>query len=230
MSCDYSVYDKDQQAEACDLTLSQFRRSPVLLGVQDAINVQAIDLYEALIQGMQLKCLDDATGEQLDVIGRIVGQGRELENYGTKAWFAYDTDDRGYDQGLYYVDGAPDGGNLPASDPLYKQLIYAKIFRNHVKYGSVPEIIQFVSLIYGIDISIRKMGNSDIKIVVPVGTPLYIVQNLLKVDDTATAEQVYFLPIPSTGRIIGVDYRPKDVFTYDTLLSSEFYDAGFHAI
>ena len=47
MSCDYSVYDRDQQAEACDLTLSQFRRSPVLLGVQDAINGQAIDLYKA---------------------------------------------------------------------------------------------------------------------------------------------------------------------------------------
>lgn len=230
MSCDFSVYDKDQVTQACDLTLSQFRRSQILLGVQSAINNQSIDLYQSLIDAMQLRCLDDAVGVQLDIIGRIVGQSRELENYGTKNWFAYDTNDVGYDQGIYYINGAPVGGNLLASDFTYRQLIYARIFKNHVKYGSVPEILQVVKLVYGINISIRKEGLSDISLVVPSNTPQYIVQNLTKVDDTPTTDRVYFLPIPSTGRIVDVIFRPPNAFTYDGLLPYEGYDRGHYAV
>ena len=230
MSCDFSVYDKDQVKQACDLTLSQFRRSQILLGVQSAINNQSIDLYQSLIDAMQLRCLDDAVGVQLDIIGRIVGQSRELENYGTKNWFAYDTAEVGYDQGIYYINGAPVGGNLLASDFTYRQLIYARIFKNHVKYGSVPEILQVVKLVYGINISIRKEGLSDISLVVPSNTPQYIVQNLTKVDDTPTTDRVYFLPIPSTGRIVDVIFRPPNAFTYDGLLPDEGYDQGHYAV
>jgi hypothetical protein len=218
MSCDFSVYDKDQVTQACDLTLSQFRRSQILLGVQSAINNQSIDLYQSLIDAMQLRCLDDAVGVQLDIIGRIVGQSRELENYGTKNWFSYDTADVGYDQGIYYISGAPVGGNLLASDFTYRQLIYARIFKNHVKYGSV------------INISIRKEGLSDISLVVPSNTPQYIVQNLTKVEDTPTTDRVYFLPIPSTGRIVDVIFRPPNAFTYDGLLPDEGYDQGHYAV
>jgi len=230
MSCDFSVYDKDQVKQACDLTLSQFRRSQILLGAQSAINNQSIDLYQSLIDAMQLRCLDDAVGVQLDIIGRIVGQSRELENYGNKNWFAYDTKNVGYEEGICYIEGAPIGGNLIASDFTYRQLIYARIFKNHVKYGSVPEILQVVKLVYGINISIRKEGMSDISLIVPANTPTYIVQNLTKVTDTVTTDKVYFLPIPSTGRIVDVIFRPNPAFTYDSILPNKGYDQANYAV
>ena len=230
MSCDFSIYNKNQAKQACDLTLSQFRRSNTLLGVQSAINNQFIDLYQSLINTMQLRCLDDATGEQLDIIGEIVGQSRELENFGTKNWLKYDTTDLGYEQSIYYVVGTQIGENLLATDFTYKQRIYARIFKNHVKYGSIPEILEVVKLIYNINISIRKNGLSDLTLIVPQNTPLYIVQNLTRVDDTITTDKVYFLPLPSTARIVDVIYRPKNALTYDALLPNEGYDNANYAV
>ncbi len=64
----------------------------------------------------------------------------------------------------------------------------------------------------------------------PSNTPQYIVQNLTKVDDTPTTDRVYFLPIPSTGRIVDVIFRPSNAFTYDSLLPDQGYDQGFYAV
>ncbi len=215
MICDFSRYELDLLKKACELTLSQFDRSPVLLGVQGAIDQQMADLYNAIVDGMGLRCLDNAQGEQLDVIGRIIGQLRILENFAEKPWFTFDADNLGYSQSLAYVENAPLGGDLPADDEQYRQLIKAKIFRNHVKYGSIPEMLEFVRLIYGYNISIQNLGLSDLALIVPDTMPAYILQNLLSYDDTPQSQRVYFMPMPTTGRFTKVIHRPQPPFVFD---------------
>ena len=201
MSCDYSIYHQDTDTINCELTLERFRRTTVALGISNAINTQNTELYNDIVNGLPERCLSNAIGAQLDVIGVIVGQDRNLENFGVKNWATTDALNLGVDAGLVYVEGAPIGGDLPADDFQYRQLIQAKIFRNHVKYGSIPEILQFAKILYGLNISIRKEGLSDLALIVPESTPFYIIQNLISFTDNLQTEKEYFLPIPTTGRL-----------------------------
>ncbi len=228
MICDFSRYELDLLKKACELTLSQFDRSPVLLGVQGAIDQQMADLYNAIVEGMALRCLDNAQGEQLDVIGRIVGQLRILENFAEKPWFKFDADNLGYDQSIAYVADEPLGGDLLADDQQYLQAIKAKIFRNHVKYGSIPEMLEFVRIVYGYNISLENLGLSDLSLIVPAEMPAYILQNLLSYEDTPQAQRTYFMPMPTTGRFTKVVRRPDPPFIFDN--PSNGFDIGKAAI
>jgi hypothetical protein len=123
---------------------------------------------------LQKRSIDEAKGEQLDVIGRIVGQPRELISLEFYNYFAFAGFPNGgtygdyYDPsvgGYFYSEGAPVGGNYRLDDNTYRLFIRSKILKNRT--ASTPEeLITFLSFLFGdeIPIYLKELGHAHLAI------------------------------------------------------------------
>lgn len=208
-------YELDLVARVGGRRLPSLKRGPVRCDILNEQARQLQELYSAIVSTLDQRTLGNARGVVLDAIGRIVGQKRVLLNQADVPWFTPDANGLGPDAGPAWVVGAPLFGNLPAGDAEYLRLIVSKIFKNHVQHGSIPEVLEFVRLLYGINISIRKAGLSRIELVVPAGVQPFIVATLRGGENDERADNQHFLPHCPTVEIIGIVYRPVNAFAPD---------------
>ncbi len=208
-------YTKDLVTRIGDRRLPQFHRGEVRCGILNEQARQVQQLHDAIVSVLDQRTLEKARGVVLDVIGRIVGQDRELLNQAELEWFTPDDATGALDTAPSWVTGVSLFGNLPADDGEYLSLIRSKIFKNHVKYGSIPEILEFVRLLYGINVSIRKLKLSRVQFIIPVGTAGYVIGTIRRVLSDDKADNQYFLPQCPTVDIVGVMHRPEVPFAPD---------------
>ena len=79
----------DHEAQAISRLLTQFREAPNLQGYIKALMSEANLIECALIDTLAGRSVDTATGAQLDVIGEIVGQAREVVDASLLTYFGY---------------------------------------------------------------------------------------------------------------------------------------------
>ena len=174
--------------------LIQFRKSPVLIDLLAAFVNEVQVLLDATIQVIKMRGPANAAGEQLDGIGRIVGQLRTVINFDTIAWFIPDRLYQGSDQAPAWVKNAPLANNVEADDAWFRQLIEAKVSRNFIRWASVPEIQQFCQYAFGIDVSIRRIDHMTIQIIIPDDTGLNTMNAMNQFVSNDLAESTYLLP------------------------------------
>lgn len=128
------------------------------------------EIQEALKELMQLRSIDTAEGEQLNIIGRIVGQPRELLEADLYEYFGFqgaiNAQSMGTTQdatigGLFYSFGTPFGGNVNLDDETYRKFIKAKIFKN-ITSSTPEEFITVVNTIFDLPISISSEGDAQV--------------------------------------------------------------------
>lgn len=195
--------------------LPQFVNGSVRCGILNEQARQVQEVHDATVSVLDQRTLENARGVVLDVIGRIVGQERVLLNQSDLDWFAPDEVGGAPDVSPAWVVGSALTGNLPADDAEYLLLIVSKIFKNHVKHGSIPEVLEFIRLLYGVNVSLRKLGLSDLQLIIPVNTASYVVQTLRSTLSDDRADNQYFLPHCPTVDIVSVMYRPEVPFAPD---------------
>lgn len=128
------------------------------------------DVQEIFEDLMKLRSVDTATGAQLDIIGNIVGQDRELiaadlyDFFGMQgALNAFPMGDRNDPTvgGFFYSFGTDLGGNVQLDDDLYRLFIKAKIYKNNT--SSTPEeFIQAIKMIFDADqVALVESGNAN---------------------------------------------------------------------
>lgn len=129
-----------------------------------------IELQEVFRQLMQERSIDTAIGAQLDIIGEIVGQPRELIDTALLTYFAY----LGYPEAESYGDltnpsvggfykglNDPLAGNTLLNDDQYRLFIKAKIIKNSTNV-TPNQFIQFIQFVFGIDVNlIMAEGNAE---------------------------------------------------------------------
>jgi len=201
-----NIPSSDSLGRMVSRTLLQFRNSPVFQGVLAAFAKEVQALLDATRDVMRYRTAAEAQGVNLEAIGRIVGQGRVLFDYNSIAWFAPDSGLQKIDQTPAWVSNAPLSGDVEVNDTIYRQLIEGKVYRNFCSSGSVPEIQDVVKKTFGIDVSFIRTDAMTVKMVVPDGTPLGVINFLSRVGDSDQADSVYFLPFPATLRIAQVVY------------------------
>lgn len=79
----------DHEAQAISRLLTQFREAPKLQGYSKALMSEANPIECALIDTLAGRSIDTATGAQLDIIGEIVGQAREVVDASLLTYFGY---------------------------------------------------------------------------------------------------------------------------------------------
>jgi len=128
---------------------------------------EAEELLEDL---MKLRSVDTAFGAQLDIIGEIVGQDRELIAADLYDFFGMDGAVGAYPMGdindptvggYFFTYGTDLGGNVNLDDETYRKFIKAKIYKNNTS-SSPEEFINAVKMIFDVDqVSIIESGNAE---------------------------------------------------------------------
>lgn len=125
----------------------------------ELFSAQAGDIQASLKDLMQKRSIDTATGSQLDIIGRIVGQDREIVNAAAFPYFGFEGaplaqsygDLENPRFGGYYWDITQQlSGNVRLNDEQYRLFIKAKIKKNITR--STPEdVISFIKFVFDVD-------------------------------------------------------------------------------
>lgn len=160
-------------AEAKETETELFTDKVVFNKYLDLILHELSNIQLTLKDLIQKRSIDEASGWQLDIIGRIVGQPRTLINLDVYKYFAF----LGYPNGetygdlfdpsvggSFYSSGSPVGGNYTLEDNVYRIFIKSKILKN--KTAATPEeLITFLKFLFGDSILIYlKEGDASITI------------------------------------------------------------------
>ncbi|QEO57549.1 DUF2612 domain-containing protein [Francisella marina] len=135
-----------------DLIILQYSDKPKALGEISLYSQKGAELYNLIKDFLNAYDLDIATGEQLDVIGRIVGINRTLENGTPVIYFGY----TGYQNTGGYYSNVPYlyyGGRRYTSSQLtdddFRFVIRCKIAKNFARaYLSDGEFKQGMQSLY----------------------------------------------------------------------------------
>jgi len=183
---------------------------------------------------MQLRSLDTATGEQLNILGRIVGQDRVLLNSDLYNFFGFQGALKAGSMGtlgdptvgsIFYSLGGVIGGNIELDDETYRLFIRAKILKNTTSSTS-EEFIRSINLIFGdsaviaIEDTVGQSGN----VMVLFGRPLTdFERGLLNYTDSSSGYPSGLIP-----KTIGVNIVYGEYVRTDTPISwSVTYNGSF---
>ena len=212
LSISFLDYQTDLLTRARSRLLYQMQASTVLDQFVQAITLETQELFDAIYGVLEGRTLAKATDAQLDTIGKIVGQERINIDGATKMWVETDSDNTP-DRFPVWTEGASLYDDTVANNLEYTQLIFAKIFKNHVQGTSVPEVRSFIKMITNESISMIKVAPFDILLVVKEN----ILPNVLSMirtvweNDKETGIK-YLCPFVATIRIIGVVFLPVNVY------------------
>lgn len=140
--------------------------------LQLLINAQ-VEIQKVFKDLMQLRSLDTATGAQLDVIGRIVGQERILLDADFYDFFGFQGATKAASfgglgnptvGGIFYDYGKPVGGNIELDDATYRLFIKAKIFKNTTT-STPEEFLAVLNLVFGTGTTVlTEEGDASISV------------------------------------------------------------------
>ena len=149
----------DYYAEAVGRYTDQFQDKPVFDKYVQLLLNEKINAQTAMQQLMQLRSLDTATGNQLDIIGNIVGQERILVDTGLYIYFGWEedptagswADENVSSSGYQWVDESNANNQTSyvyIDDDTYRLFIRSKILKN-ISGVSPEEIIEFFNFLFG---------------------------------------------------------------------------------
>lgn len=209
-------------SEARDRITEQFKNKEIIdryLQLMLYSNIQLQDVFEDL---MTKRSIDTATGAQLDIIGDIVGQPRELIDTDLISYFAFDgypdaqsfgdlTD--GSAGGFYYSLGDPLAGNTLLNDEQYRLFIKAKIIKNNTQC-TPDQFLNFISFVFGSQVNnVVSEGRAEFTIL--VGRELNSFERtLLTYVSTYNGYESTFVPKPIGVRINFGQFDSENYFGY----------------
>jgi hypothetical protein len=142
--------DKDLLQEARDRLLWQFKNSPNMCKLILLFVDQLQETYSLSIDAQKLRTLALASGKNLDIIGRLVGQERVgitaiLGLFGffydlTSEPFAEIIDGVPVGGGRFIELGEPESGSRYLEDAEYRRYIVGKIYKNHLRGATACEL------------------------------------------------------------------------------------------
>lgn len=218
LKIDYSGYIREMSAEAYDLMLSQFRNGPVFRQYL-ALLVDAGPqwTYDETIRFIEANSLYEAKGGNLDAIGNIVGRPRTAYAYDDSTWFMADNENQGGDSAPCWVAGAPLAAYTQMGDETYRQAILARIACNFNKFSSVPELLYYIRLVTGENVSFVTVGPMEAQVLVRSGISNTALNIITQSTTTAQCDDEYAVPYPATLNLSAAIYAPEGYFCTDTL-------------
>lgn len=196
--------DLDYLLEARDRVTEQFKGADVFDRYLQLLINQQQELQQVFKDLLQKRSIDEATGAQLDIIGEIVGQPRELISVDLYNFFGFQGHPKADSFGdfgnpvvgsRFYDFGTPLGGNVLLDDPTYRLFIKAKILKNNTRC-TPEEFLQFINILFGTTQTAIIEG-PEAQFTVFIGRPLSsFEQALLNYVSTSQGYESRLIPKP----------------------------------
>ena len=159
----------DYLTEARGRTTEQLKEKDVFDRYVQLLIAEQTEIQNAFKDLLQKRSIDEATGAQLDIIGRIVGQSRELISVDNFDFFGFAGAPKAGSFGTvgnpqigskFWSLGTPLAGNVLLDDETYRLFIKAKILKNQT--ASTPEeVLAFVNFLFGTEQSAIFEGQAE---------------------------------------------------------------------
>lgn len=212
---------KDFLEEARSRYTEQFKDKIIFDKYVQLLLSTKIELQQTLKDLMQKRSIETAEGVQLDIIGEIVGQPRELIDASLISFFAFqgvigaegfgDTSNPTIG-GNFYNFGDPTAGNVILNDEQYRLFIKAKIIRNSTA-ATPDQMIEFVSFLFGAPSAVIAEGNAEFTIL--FGRPLTQFERvMLNYVSTSQGFPTRIIPKPAGVRINFGEYLAENFFGF----------------
>ncbi len=216
---DFTEYSKDMTAKAMSRMLAQFNGSYVLQQFIAAFIENGPQyVYDEIIKFQESNSLYMAEGENLDAIGRIVGQPRVPYAFDDGKWFFTDRAGQGIDQAPIWVMNAPLTSTDQATDDEYRMMILARIACNFCRFSSYPEMQYLAKFVTGETVSWRRVGPMEVELIVRYGISRSKLGVLTKFATTTFVDDSPMIPYPATLRLTSAMYTlPGRMFRTDRL-------------
>lgn len=190
--------------EARERVTEQFKDKDIFDRYLQILLYDSLELQEVFKQLMQERSIDTAIGAQLDIIGEIVGQPRDLIDTSLLQYFAFDgyPDAKSFGDltdtsvgGIYYSAGDPLAGNTLLSDEQYRLFIKAKIIKN-TSNVTPNQLLDFLKFVFNSPYnSITELGNA--KMILMLGKQLNTFEKvLLTYESNSAGYKSRFIPKP----------------------------------
>lgn len=190
-----------------------------------------IELQEVFRQLMQERSIDTAIGAQLDIIGEIVGQPRELIDTALLPYFAY----LGYPDaksfgdldnitlgGLYRGVNDPVAGNTLLNDDQYRLFIKAKIIKNSTN-ATPDQLLDFIKFVFNSPQN-QIIEEGDATYTLMVGRQLSPFETvLLTYISYSSGYPSRFVPKPIGVRVNYGTYIAGDAFAFQGVANAKGY-------
>lgn len=204
-------------------TTEQFKleNAPVFDKYLQLLTVEMQNLEQVFQDLMQIRSLETAEGEQLDVIGRIVGQDRVLLSADIYNFFGFQGALNAGSYGnltnpaigaKWWSLGRPLGGNVLLDDETYRIFIRAKILKN-TTISTPEQFIQAINLIFGVSntVVIENPNNNPATAMVLFSQPMTTFQKaLLYYVDTTSGYPSRLIPKTVGVNLIFGEYTRID--------------------
>ena len=158
-----------------DLLIWQYQGKPKALAtikmIEDELAQSFIDLYQI----QDVLNIETATGDQLDLVGKHVGQSRVVNGYILRQFFGFQNAKNALSfskersgGGQWYRLRDPLADSVRLSDSDYRFLIKCRIIKNY-QVGTVPNIIEACQFVFGDGCTVKDNLNMTVTISVPGG-------------------------------------------------------------
>lgn len=209
-------------------SLRQFSKSPVFQQVLAALAQEIQLVSDTCLNVLDNRTLAHATGSQLDVIGRIVGQGRVIPYYTINEvnWFTPDQVGSDLDTGYMWVTNGVDGNPHTMTDPEYLDMIIAKIYRNTCRTGSSTEIMTYAQLALGIPVSAVSNSNGNIDLIIPPYADEWKVLWAKRFVTDNRGDVIPVMPYPVGMIVENIQYDATTGFAFYLTSTGEYYSSS----
>lgn len=208
LELDFSQYEnKSLINQGKARILFEYAKSPIFVKIVKAYMEEIQELYKAIIDLQKRSFIFYGKGEDLDLIGLILGQKRAYFNYDTSFWFAPDDAETTVDKGSAWVKNAEQAiiENMP--DDTYRRHLWGKALKNHVKFASREELQRIIFEIMEIYVSFSDADKCDVDLIVPESISKTNKNYLTYFADNNQVDQMANIPYPATMNIRNVIER-----------------------
>lgn len=207
--------------EARERYTEVFKNKPMFDRFVRLMLENSVDIQLALKDLMQKRSIDTAVGAQLDILGDIVGQPRELIGADLLSYFGFlgslradSLGDRNSPTlgGTFYDLGSPLSGNLLLSDEQYRLFIKAKIIRNTTD-ATPNQLLEFVNFLFRAPGAIIAEGDAAFTLL--FGRELTQFERVaLTYVSTSQGFQTRLIPKPTGVRVTFGEFDTENVFAF----------------
>jgi hypothetical protein len=186
---------------------SEHNQKPNFMAVVALLTNGIGDIVEATQAITPAFDLDQAVGNQLDIIGLWVGQPRVIETVLVQGFFGFSDDTAALPfgeltdpsiGGVFYELGSTAAGSTTLNDAVYLTILKAAIVRNQSS-GTRPAIEAALMDIFGVPCSVADNGTLSLAITIPVP---------VSPTDEALLTALDILPRPAGVAIGSITYTP----------------------
>lgn len=208
LELDFAAYEnKSLYEQAKKRALFQYASSPIYMQIIKAYMDEIQELYDALIDLEKRSFIFYGQGEDLDLIGLILGQKRSYFNYDTAFWFAPDNEETSPDKGHAWCINAEQAIIENMSDDTYRRYLWGKALKNHVKFASREELQKIIFEIMEFYVSFSDADKCDVDLIVPASISKTDRNYLTYFADNNQVDQTANIPYPATMNIRNVIER-----------------------